>query len=96
MSFIADPSSADDAEVRRLRTLYQLLAALSQASALEEVYDAALTSLLNATVADRAAILLFDDDDVMRFKAWRSISAEYRAAVTGHSPWPRGTRDASS
>lgn len=35
----------------------------------------------------RASILLFDDDRVMRFKAWRGLSAEYRRAVEGHTPW---------
>jgi GAF domain-containing protein len=68
MSVVARPSMAGEAEVRRLRTLYQLLAALSQARVLEDVYDAALKGLLAATAADRAAILLFDDDGVIRFK----------------------------
>jgi len=61
---------------------------------LEEVYNATLTSLLAGTAADRAAILMFSDDGVMRFQASRGISAEYQAAVTGHSPWRRGARDA--
>jgi PAS domain S-box-containing protein len=78
----------------RFRTLYQLLAALSRAGTLDEVYDVTLTSLLDATGADRAAILLFDDDGVIRFKASQGLSAEYQTAVTGHSPWPRGTREA--
>jgi PAS domain S-box-containing protein len=81
-------------EAERFRTLYQLLAALGRASALEEIYEIALTSLIEATVADRAAILLFDDDGVIRFKAARSLSHEYQEAVIGHSPWPRGTRNA--
>ena len=36
---------ADDAELRRLRTLYRLLAALSHAGALEDVYEPALTTI---------------------------------------------------
>src|SRR6187431_2624370 len=35
----------------------------------------------------RASILLFDPDGVMRFKAYRGLSGDYRAAVQGHSPW---------
>jgi len=93
MSVIAQPTVADAAEVRRLRTLYRLLADLSRAKALEDVYEAALASLLDATSADRAAILLFDDDGVIRFKSSRGISLESQAAVTGHSPWRRGTLD---
>ena len=90
MSVVAQSGMAGEAEVRRLRTLYQLLAALSQAGALEDVYHAAVTSLLDATSANRAAILLFDDDGVIRFKASRGLSSAYEAAVTGHSPWPKG------
>ena len=86
------PGSASGAD--RFQSLYQLLAALSRARALEDVYDAALTSLLAATAADRAAILLFDSAGVIRFKASRGLSAEYQAAVTGqrHGPRERRTR----
>lgn len=73
--------------------MYQLLSTLSRATALQDIYDAAITGLLSATEADRAAILMFDDDGVMRFKAWQGLSEPYRAAVTGHSPWSRGARD---
>src|SRR5579872_364669 len=91
MSTVGHSSLAGDTD--RFRTLYQLLAALSRATALEDVYEAALTSLLEGTAADRAAILLFDDDGVIRFKASRGLSSEYRDAVAGHSPWAPGTRD---
>lgn len=96
MSVVAHPRMAGKVEVQRLRALYQLLATLSQASSLEHVYDAALASLLDATSADRAAILLFDEDGVIRFKASRGLSQEYQAAVTGHSPWPRGALNATT
>lgn len=95
MSLVAQPSKEGEADVRRLNTLCQLLAALSHAGTLEEeVYRVALTSLLDATEADRAAILLFDDDGVIRFKSSRNLSDEYQAAVAGHSPWPQGTLSA--
>ena len=77
-------------ELRRLRTLYDLMAALTGAHSLEEIYAAAISSLLDATTADRASILVFDGDGIMRFKAWSNLSPEYRAAVTGHTPWKRG------
>jgi PAS domain S-box-containing protein len=92
MSVVAQAILGDAPD--RFKALYQLMAALSRASTLEDLYEAALTSLLEATAADRAAILLFDDDGVLRFKAARGLSSEYQAAVTGHSPWPRGTLDA--
>src|SRR5205823_5981597 len=64
------------------------------ASALEDVYKAALNALLSATSSERAAILLFDDDGVMRFQTARGLSSEYQAVLAGHSPWPRGALDA--
>ena len=94
MPVLADLNSAGAAEVRRLTTVYELLAALTHAKAVEDIYKAALDSLLTATAADRAAILTFDQDGVMRFQAWRDLSPEYREAVTGHTPWPKGTQNA--
>ena len=44
--------------------------------------------------ADRAAVLIFDPDDVLRFKEWVGLSAEYRVPVEGHTPWQRGARNA--
>lgn len=76
------------AYVRRLND------AVSRASSLTAIYDAALACLTDALSVDRAAILLFDAAGVMRFEASRGLSAEYRSAVEGHSPWRRDTRDA--
>jgi PAS domain S-box-containing protein len=78
----------------RFKALYQLVAALSRAAGVEDIFEAALTGLLDATAADRAAILLFDDDGVIRFKASRGLSTGYQTATTGHSPWARGALDA--
>jgi PAS domain S-box-containing protein len=91
---VASTSLPDHPESGQFRTLYQLLSALNKATELEEVYQASLSSLLDATGADRAAILLFDDDGVMRFKASRGLSETYKEAVTGHTPWKRGETDA--
>jgi PAS domain S-box-containing protein len=93
MSGLAHAGAPGELDVRRLRTLYKLLAVLSRARALEDVYHAALTSLLEATTANRAAILIFDEDGVIRFKAAHGLSREYQEAVTGHSPWTRGALD---
>jgi PAS domain S-box-containing protein len=87
---------AGETEAGRLQALYHLGASLSRAKAPKDVYEAALSSVLNVTSADRAAVLIFDNDGVMRFKASRHLSLPYQAAVTGHSPWPRGTEDAQT
>lgn len=94
MSVVANTMTSGAAEVKRLRVLYELVSALTRARELEDVYDAALSSLLEATSAERAAILLFDDDGVMRFKAARGLSEAYQEALTGHTPWKPRQQDA--
>jgi hypothetical protein len=58
-----------------------------------EAFVAGIVMAVDA-LADRAAILLVDDDGVIRFKASRGLSEKYQAAVFGHSPWARGTLNA--
>jgi PAS domain S-box-containing protein len=74
----------------RAEQLYRFAHAAVSAQDVEEVFEAALGAIEGAFGTGRAAILLFDDDGVLRFRAWRQLSDEYRAAVEGHSPWPRG------
>lgn len=44
-------------------------------------------------MVDRVSILLFDLAGVMRFKAWRGLSEDYRKAAEGHSPWKQTAQD---
>ena len=82
-----------NAETQRIQSeeqqhaLYELVAAVNRADALPQIYAAALEAICRCQRADRASILLDDGDGVMRFKAWRNLSEEYRRAVEGHSPW---------
>jgi signal transduction histidine kinase len=77
----------------RAELLYGLAAAVIAAGRDEEIFDAALDAIQSALGTDRAAVLTLDDDDVMRFRAWRGLSEAYRQAVEGHSPWRRDARD---
>ncbi|HTJ21571.1 MAG TPA: ATP-binding protein [Gemmatimonadaceae bacterium] len=70
-----------------LQAIYRMAEAVTRAGALEEIYAVALDELQRTVHADRASVLLYDDEEVMRFKAWRGLSDEYRRAVEGHSPW---------
>jgi PAS domain S-box-containing protein len=70
-----------------------LTRAISESRTVEEIYDIALDALANGLGVERASILLFDPDGVMRFKAYRGLSATYRQAVEGHSPWTPDSRD---
>lgn len=72
---------------RHLSVCLSLMRSIARASAADAMYDHALDALEEAMGITRAAVLLFDDDGVMRFKAWRGLSAEYRRAVEGHTPW---------
>jgi PAS domain S-box-containing protein len=78
----------------RQRSLYDMLASVNRAAALPEIYAAALETILRCQNAERAAILLYDEEKVMRFVAWRGLSDGYRAAVEGHSPWAANEREA--
>jgi PAS domain S-box-containing protein len=80
--------AAREQYVEQLRLLYHLTDILSRPLGPDDVYEEALFALQRALGAPRAAVLLCDDAGVMRFKAWRGLSADYRAAVEGHSPWP--------
>ena len=72
-----------------LQANFTMTVALSRAASLEEVYEQGIDGVQRALKVDRASILLFDDDGVMRFKASRGLSKEYLQAVEGHSPWSR-------
>src|SRR5262245_37238287 len=69
------------------RSLRKLLGEAASAGSLQSVYQTALSCVQDACSVERASILVFDADGVMRFVAWSSLSTEYRAAVEGHSPW---------
>ena len=75
--------------------LIRMAAAVHRAETLSEVYEAALAAVCSVLSVERAAVLLFDDDGVMRFKAARGISAAYQRAVEGHTPWARSDREAA-
>jgi signal transduction histidine kinase len=70
-----------------------LTRAISRTRTVEEICDIALDALASGLSIDRASILLFDPDGVMRFKAYRGLSDEYRRAVEGHTPWTPDAHD---
>ena len=79
--------------VRDLDAVYRFADAVADAGTLDGVLESAIETLLAATGADRASVLLADDEGVLRFRAWRGLSDRYRAAAEGHSPWRAGTPD---
>ncbi|MBL8063202.1 MAG: PAS domain S-box protein [Anaerolineales bacterium] len=81
------------AQNQNLHSLYQMTATLNKIVVIEDIYNAALDSLQSTLRVDRVSILLLDVDGVMRFKAWRGLSEEYRKAAEGHSPWKPDVMD---
>jgi PAS domain S-box-containing protein len=79
--------------LRDLDAVYRFADAVAGAPGLDDVLGAALDALLEATGSDRAAVLLADDERVLRFRAWRGLSDRYRAYTEGRSPWPAEDND---
>lgn len=63
---------------------------LHRARGRDDVLNASLDAIGDALECERASILLFDEESVMRFVAWRGLSDDYRAVAEGHSPWTAG------
>ena len=70
----------------RLQVIYQLSEAVNRAEAVEQIYELALSGLERVLHVRRAAILLFDQQGVMRIQAWRGLSERYRQLVDGQLP----------
>jgi signal transduction histidine kinase len=87
---------AERAQRAENEVLFRVTDATSRAGSLDQIYQAALDALAAGLGVERAAVLLFDADGVMRFKAWRGLSDEYRSAVEGHSPWKADEKDPSA
>ncbi|HMF08376.1 MAG TPA: DUF4118 domain-containing protein, partial [Thermoanaerobaculia bacterium] len=79
---------------RTQRALHQFLNRLQHVASLPEVYESAIVAILEALHCERASILTFDDEGVMRFRAWHGLSDGYRRATEGHSPWTPDETDA--
>jgi PAS domain S-box-containing protein len=73
--------------VGEVDALYRVAEAIGRATSLDELLTEAVDILLGATGADRASVLLYDDARMLRSRAWRGLSADFRKATEEHSPW---------
>lgn len=94
ISGLKDLESASTNRAEEQASLYRFTDLLYRASQVDQVFDAALDAIFAGLKCNRASILLFDDAGVMQFVASRGLSQQYRTAVTGHTPWKPGERDA--
>jgi methyl-accepting chemotaxis protein len=67
--------------LEQLQGIYRLTDKLSRADEVDAIYEEALSCVETTLQADRSAILLLDDEGIMRFKAWHGLSLDYRVAV---------------
>lgn len=81
---------ADREAHERADLLYKLAAKVIRSNGVDEILEGALDAIERALRTNRSSVLLNDASGVMRFKAFRGLSSEYRGAVDGHSPWARG------
>ncbi len=79
---------------RQRDALYLLSEQLHRANTVDEIHSAAMEAIESALSCDRSAILLLDAAGIMQFVASNGLSDDYRAAVTGHSPWTVDAADA--
>lgn len=78
---------------QHIATCALLTRAIGKSRSVQEIYDAALDALGAGLGVERASVLLFDPDGVMRFKAFRGLSEAYRRTVEGHTPWQPDSPD---
>ena len=93
---ITDRKMAERALARRMHeqaALFEFSERLQYVTSTQQLYEAALDAIGHGLDCERAAILLYDTADVMRFVAWRGLSDDYRRAVEGHSPWQKIDKD---
>jgi PAS domain S-box-containing protein len=84
------------ATIESLEVLYRLVDQISRARDRDDVCQAAVDAILGAVGANRASVLVFDAQGLMRFVCWRGLSDAYRRATEGHSPWARDASDATA
>lgn len=93
---ISDRKRAEDLLAQRTReqaAVFEFTKRLQFAGNVDALYEPALDAITKALNCQRASILLFDEEGVMRFVSSRGLSNGYRRAVEGHSPWAADTRD---
>jgi PAS domain S-box-containing protein len=79
--------------VTELQHLLELTDAVGRAAGTDEIFQVAIRALRASLRVDRASVLLFDEQGVMRFRAWEGLSEDYRGQTDGHSPWTPDARN---
>jgi PAS domain S-box-containing protein len=78
---------------RHQKALFHLADHLHRATSTDETFSAAMEAILGALECDRASILLFDENDRIRFVSWCGLSDGYRAVTERCLPWRQDDRN---
>lgn len=101
-AFIRDISERKKTQEKERKNLEQqkilseLIKTVSRVQKQEEIYELTLNGLQESIGADKASVLLFDENKVMQFFACRNLSVQYKKSVVGHSPWKADDIDVSA
>ena len=76
-----------EAHLKQTECLHQLVNQINHAQTLEEIYEIAVTGIVDVLNADRSSLMLFECYGLAHFKAWHQLSHGYRQKVDGHCPW---------
>lgn len=68
--------------------LYEFANRIYRAETVTIVYEAALEAIARTLYCRRAAVMRLDKGRALRLVAWRGVSAAFRKALDGYSPWP--------
>src|SRR5262245_28420182 len=72
---------------RQFQAIYELTSSVAHTENIEDVFTATLDALEQALGATSGAVLLMDEDGVMRFSASRALSQDYRTSFENESLW---------
>ena len=78
---------------RQIAICLNLTTAIARSRTVDDICTTAFDALAAALGVARASLLLVDADGMMRFKAHRRLSEDYRRAVEVHLPWTSDTLD---
>ncbi|MGB9697269.1 MAG: PAS domain S-box protein [Ignavibacteria bacterium] len=91
---IESAKAETDKHLEELQLISDFTNLIYRIDTIQDLFKTTISSILRILNADRASLLLYDDDGVVRFKAWHNLSDKYRSLVEGHTPWARTQTDA--
>ena len=74
-------------QYEQLHALYHLSETLARSTSDDSIYQEAVNALAGLGHGDRVAVRLADNENQLAFRAWRSLSEQFRGAMDQDLPW---------